>query len=283
MTYLNVQQVLRYILLCNGKNYIYYMKNVIICLLLTSSITMLAQNTNTDTSKTDSVKRYVHPAFEKCDLVNGVKHGTYEYYYKDKLRMKGAYQNGNREGNWLFYGYDNQLYIEAMYKNDVLNGTYTLFRNGKTYVTGTYEKGKWTLNGQSNQSEAVKFPVSGESDEFYTLVEEMPLLELEDKSCIKLAKTEQKDCTNLNIQKYIATIRYPQIALENDIEGVVYIRFIVSQTGMIEEVQVVRGADKILNDASINHLSLMPNFYPGIQKGKPVKVQYVVPIRFQLN
>lgn len=83
--------------------------------------------------------------------------------------------------------------------------------------------------------------------------------------------------------KYLAQCPYPPIARENDIEGTVYIRFVIDKNGEVTNVEVARGADKILNEAALNHVKKMPAWKPGKQRGKPVKVQYVVPIRFKLQ
>jgi protein TonB len=83
--------------------------------------------------------------------------------------------------------------------------------------------------------------------------------------------------------KYLAGITYPPIARENDIEGTVYIRFVIDKAGQVTNVEVARGTDKILNEAALNHVKKMPAWKPGKQRGKPVKVQYVVPIRFRLS
>jgi protein TonB len=83
--------------------------------------------------------------------------------------------------------------------------------------------------------------------------------------------------------KYLAGITYPPIARENDIEGTVYIRFVIDKGGQVTNVEVARGADKILNEAALGHVKKMPAWKPGKQRGKPVKVQYVVPIRFRLS
>lgn len=83
--------------------------------------------------------------------------------------------------------------------------------------------------------------------------------------------------------KYLAGITYPPIARENDIEGTVYIRFVIDKSGQVTNVEVARGADKILNEAALGHVKKMPAWKPGKQRGKPVKVQYVVPIKFRLS
>lgn len=85
------------------------------------------------------------------------------------------------------------------------------------------------------------------------------------------------------LMKYLGSIKYPEIARENDIEGSVYIRFVVEKNGEVSNVEVAKGADKILNEAAMAHVKKMPAWKPGKQNGKEVRVQYIVPIKFTLQ
>lgn len=82
---------------------------------------------------------------------------------------------------------------------------------------------------------------------------------------------------------YIATQTvYPDSAITKKIEDTVYIRFIVDEQGKVNTPEVVRGEHEILNEEALRVVSTLPDFLPGLQRGKPVKVQYVVPIAFKL-
>lgn len=86
------------------------------------------------------------------------------------------------------------------------------------------------------------------------------------------------------LMKYLASIPYPPIARENDIEGTVYINFVVGKDGKVSDVGIARSSgDKLLDEAAVNHIKKMPAWSPGKQRGKPVKVQYTVPIKFKLS
>lgn len=78
-------------------------------------------------------------------------------------------------------------------------------------------------------------------------------------------------------------VEYPELAAENDIQGTVYIRFVVKKTGAVGEVQVTRGVDPLLDDEAVRVVKLLPNFKPGMQGGRAVNVWFSVPIVFQLN
>jgi protein TonB len=63
----------------------------------------------------------------------------------------------------------------------------------------------------------------------------------------------------------------------------VYLKFVVSAKGKVEQVQVTRGVDKLLDDEAVRVVKLLPDFKPGMQGGRAVAVWYSVPIVFKLN
>ncbi|MFT3738594.1 MAG: energy transducer TonB [Breznakibacter sp.] len=86
------------------------------------------------------------------------------------------------------------------------------------------------------------------------------------------------------LMKYISeNVRYPVIAQENGIQGVVYVSFVVDRAGKVTRVQVSRGVDAALDKEAIRVVSGMPNWSPGKQGGRAVPVSYTVPIRFKLQ
>jgi len=89
---------------------------------------------------------------------------------------------------------------------------------------------------------------------------------------------------NVALLKWISdNVSYPTIAAENGIEGRVYCQFVVNADGSVSEVVVVRPLDPNLDKEAIRVLRLLPKFKPGQQRGKPVRVKYSVPVRFQLQ
>lgn len=104
--------------------------------------------------------------------------------------------------------------------------------------------------------------------EFFTIVEEMPLYPGGDNGLLAF------------IGK---TVEYPKKAKDEGITGVVYISYIVNKKGKTTKVKVVRGAHPILDKAAVKCIKKVKGYKPGTQKGKPVKVQFTIPIRFVLN
>ena len=78
-------------------------------------------------------------------------------------------------------------------------------------------------------------------------------------------------------------VRYPVIAQENGVQGKVYVAFIIDEKGRVTNPTILRGEDESLNREALRVVASMPNWKPGRQHDKPVKVRYNVPISFQLQ
>ena len=78
-------------------------------------------------------------------------------------------------------------------------------------------------------------------------------------------------------------VQYPQLERDNDIQGKVLVRFVVMEDGKVDSVKVVRSVSPGLDKESIRVIKMFPNFKPGMQQGKPVRVYYNIPISFKLS
>jgi TonB family protein len=77
-------------------------------------------------------------------------------------------------------------------------------------------------------------------------------------------------------------IHYPEAAKEQNIQGTVYITFIIEKDGRVTNVKVLRGIGGGCDAEAIRVIKSMPTWKPGTQKGKAVRCQYNMPIRFIL-
>ena len=78
-------------------------------------------------------------------------------------------------------------------------------------------------------------------------------------------------------------IRYPAMAQENNIQGRVIVQFVVTKTGDVGEVKVVRGKDPDLDKEAMRVVKSLPKFVPGKMNGHSVNVWYTLPISFKLQ
>ncbi len=80
-----------------------------------------------------------------------------------------------------------------------------------------------------------------------------------------------------------SNVKYPQIALENGIQGNVVIKFVVEKDGKLSNIQVLQSPDKTLSDAAVQVLQKSPKWKPGKQRNKPVRVTYTLPVSFKIQ
>jgi protein TonB len=78
-------------------------------------------------------------------------------------------------------------------------------------------------------------------------------------------------------------VRYPELAAENGIQGRVFISFVVETNGNVSNVAVTRSVDALLDEAAKEAVAASPKWEPGMQRGRPVRVRYSIPIIFQLQ
>jgi len=102
-----------------------------------------------------------------------------------------------------------------------------------------------------------------EEEDFFTVVENMPEL------IGGLAELQSR-------------IEYPEQARRAGIEGRVYVQFIVNEEGQVEDPEVIRGIGGGCDEEAIRAVK-QAEFRPGMQRGRPVRVQYSLPIVFQLQ
>jgi TonB family protein len=84
------------------------------------------------------------------------------------------------------------------------------------------------------------------------------------------------------------TAKYPKKAEDASTYGTVYVTFIVNEDGSISDVRLLKGivgraGGHECNEEAMRVVREMPNWIPGEQEGKSVKVQYNLPIRFGLR
>ncbi|MCS6929360.1 MAG: TonB family protein [Saprospiraceae bacterium] len=77
-------------------------------------------------------------------------------------------------------------------------------------------------------------------------------------------------------------LRYPRIAVENNIQGIVVVRFVVDTEGRISNVEVLKDIGGGCGAEAVRVIKSMPLWKPGEHNGVRVNVRFVLPIRFQL-
>ncbi|MEA3449056.1 MAG: energy transducer TonB [Bacteroidota bacterium] len=77
-------------------------------------------------------------------------------------------------------------------------------------------------------------------------------------------------------------LTYPEVPKENNIDGTVGIKFVINKNGEVTDVSIHRSIDPYLDKEAKRVISQMPAWKPGKQRGKPVPVTYILPVKFKL-
>jgi protein TonB len=83
---------------------------------------------------------------------------------------------------------------------------------------------------------------------------------------------------------YVAkNLKYPMLARRNNIEGRVYIGFVVEKDGSLTDINILKGIGGGCDEEAMRIIKNAPKWNPGKQRGRPVRVKMVLPILFQLE
>jgi len=86
------------------------------------------------------------------------------------------------------------------------------------------------------------------------------------------------------LKTYIySNLEYPEEAKKQKTEGEVHVKFLIDTEGKPKQVEVLRSTYQGFDEAAKKVIRNMPDWKPGVQRGKPVKVYHVIPIKFNLN
>lgn len=80
-------------------------------------------------------------------------------------------------------------------------------------------------------------------------------------------------------------IRYPETAKDAGKQGTVYVSFVVEKDGTISNIVMLKEVPGVpeFSKEAIRVVSIMPNWTPGKQNGKLVRVKYTLPVKFTLQ
>ena len=139
------------------------------------------------------------------------------------------------------------------------------------------DPGQKTIKGDPNADIKIDEPV-GNSDQ-KAVTEEDPN---------KIFTAVEKDpAFKGGIEKFYAylqkNIHYPAVAKENNVQGKVFMTFVVERDGSLTDIKVLRPLGSGCDEEATRVLKASPKWTPGIQNGRPVRVQYTVPISFALQ
>jgi len=176
------------------------------------------------------------------------------FFMSGKIQSEENYSDYSqkiRDGKTMWWNEDGQKIFEANYKLGTMDGDRIICNS----------------NGEPLKNETYRDSAYGKGNVF-TVVEEMPSFPGGEQALFKFLRDN---------------IQYPKKARRKGITGKVYITFIVDKEGNIMDVKTVKGVSPELDAESVRVVKLMPRWKPGYQNGRPVNVQYNLPIIFTLK
>ena len=231
---------------------------------------------------------------KKTENVFTVQFGDFELFNDDGTQMQSKdtviyYEDGTYtkfESTEAVDPFTGELRKTFTVKNYTAEGTpnpnidFTIREVEKHGDTMMYSMDPFTISGDivnklknkimTDEDIDVKVTEVGcvDNDTVYNIVEQMP---------------EFPGGVNALISHVGHNIVYPAEAKEKEIQGRVFVGFVVEKDGSISNVKVLKGIGGGCDEEAVRVISSMPKWKPGMQKGKPVRVSFQIPIYFKLD
>ena len=232
--------------------------------------------------------------------------GAYkEFDSRGNLIQQGQYAGGVPDGEW-----------KTFYPSGAKRSVYT-YKNGA--ITGWHRK--WYESGQLMLEQV--FPATKENplprvydesgkelkpgtDEYANIAFELPgdyLVDISKVDPAVLKRQRESQIVSNDIvdhadvmpefpggqnamQQYLArNIKYPQMEKESNIQGTVFVRFVVERDGSVKEAKILRepNGGKGLSKEALRVVKSMPRWKPARQGGRPVRCYMTIPVKFKLQ
>jgi len=175
-------------------------------------------------------------------------------------------------------GIQGRVYVQFVVSKDgsvkdatVIRGVDSSLDNEALRVVNTMPL--WKPGKQRGEAVDVAFTVPigfalSSDDTVFFIVDEMPEFPGGDKA----------------LREFVAnSVRYPQQAQKDSIQGKVFVSFVVAKDGLVKDGKVVRGVHPFLDEEALRVVNALPLWTPGKQRDQAVNVQYTIPINFVLQ
>ena len=142
-----------------------------------------------------------------------------------------------------------------------------------------------TAVGKANEDRGVDDIINAQEHKDVVVVDEKKPEPVDDNHVFEtVEQNPQFPGGDAALLKYVSEhIRYPSVAQENNIQGRVVVQFVVTKTGSVGTVKVVRSKDPDLDKEAVRVVKSLPKFVPGKMNGHAVNVWYTLPITFRLQ
>lgn len=219
------------------------------------------------------------------DFKKGIKSGKFIMYYENgNIKRDMDYLDGKRNGKYLAYNENGKLTEEIDYVEDKIAGKYRTY-----YESGNLEKDIAYSDSKRN-GQFLVYRKTGELKRVDNYVNG----DFTNGKCLDLAGN---DTTYYDyevaaifpggrgeLMKFLGNeMIYPENAIRNNLEGKVYLRFIIDVDGSVKNVKVTRGVNSEFDAEAVRAVRNMPRWTPGMIDGVPVKSYFDLPVNFKLQ
>lgn len=218
------------------------------------------------------------------NYVNNIKMGLYQEWFDDGvIKLQGKYTNNDKDGMWVSYFRNSQIREKGNYQQGKKMGEWnSFFINGQINTSGSFQEGKrigkWSWFFENGQIGAQEIYKNGDmiSANYWNSTGEVA-----DSS-----QANKKSIFPGGLNKLLLFLsentKYPKVAQRNNIQGRVFVQFVVNKKGNVTNVKILKGVNPDLDAEALRVVKLMPNWIPAKQHNRLVKISYVVPIKFKL-
>jgi TonB family protein len=244
--------------------------------------------------------------YRTTEKMGGGKYLVKDYYMSGQLQMNPVictdyYPRIRWEGVTKLYHENGKVKEEGLFKNELRMGLHTFWHtNGAPHKIVWYEENKpkkymqyrsetgdelLTAGGNATIQEQ-----GGGTDYYIQLIDSVHIASFimdstpSDTIYLMVEKEPQyAGGLEMMYKKIAANLKYPAVARRQNIEGIVYISFIVDEKGKAIDHQVIRGISKECDEGALRVTTLLTNWSPGMNRGKLVKVKFILPIVYDLR
>jgi TonB family protein len=200
--------------------------------------------------------------------------GQFNFYHENgRMQMTGEFSAGEKTGIWREYYEDGTPKDETLY-----------FEGEIFYLQHWDEQGKACLtNGTGMYTEKTSIGITF-TEVYDSLLRAYANIVNNDTVfvvCEKMA--EYRGGTEAFSQGIRNIVRYPKQAIEDRVEGKVFVEFVIDKNGYVRDVHVLQGIGYGCDEEAARVLKQLKNWIPARYKNKPVNQKIVLPISFRLT
>lgn len=201
-----------------------------------------------------------------------IREGDYKEWYDDgTLFIEGQYKDNKKEGEWLFEQ------GKGIYVNDLREGRW-IFRNDSNRIVRTANYSEGRLNGWTHYFNRMALAI----DSIYYKNDTIEIKSPHEQFANE--KTPEFKGGTAGFYKWLnKRIIYPKDAKKNYVEGKAIVRFTIDTNGKVIDIKVLRGLCSSIRANCYSLFGKMPDWTPGYQNGKAVKVTYSLPLTYRLD